>query len=72
MTFRSESAVGFGEASYLRFLHGLDDDAQDFNLSLRFKTFQEEGVIVFANGSDWGVLQVRGLEALQRTDCISP
>lgn len=56
----SESAVRFDGKSYLRYLHGMDEDNQDFKLSLRFKTFQEQGLIMSANSTkDWGALQVR-------------
>lgn len=56
----SESAVRFDGKSYLRYLHGMDEDNQDFKLSLRFKTFQEQGLIVSTNSTkDWGALQVR-------------
>lgn len=50
----------FDGKSYLNYLHGMDEDEQQFKLSLRFKTFQEQGLIASTNGtSDWGVLQVR-------------
>ncbi|XP_035505640.2 protocadherin Fat 2 isoform X2 [Scophthalmus maximus] len=55
----NESAVRFDGKSYLNYLHGMDEDEQQFKLSLRFKTFQEQGLIASTNGtSDWGVLQV--------------
>lgn len=63
----AESAVSFDGKSYLRFLHGMDEDSQDFRLSLRFRTFQEHGVIVSTNSTkDWGALQV-GLFPANRT-----
>lgn len=38
----------------------MDEDNQDFKLSLRFKTIQKQGVIVSTNSSiGWGALQVR-------------
>lgn len=56
-----ESAVRFDGASYLRYLHWLDEDDQDFKVSLRFKTFQEHSFLVATNGtSAWGTLQVPG------------
>uniref|UniRef100_A0A8C4H6B6 FAT atypical cadherin 2 n=1 Tax=Dicentrarchus labrax TaxID=13489 RepID=A0A8C4H6B6_DICLA len=41
-----ESACGFDGKSYLKYLHRMDEDNQDFKLSLRFKTFQEQEVFV--------------------------
>ncbi|KAM3612815.1 uncharacterized protein V6R79_015103 [Siganus canaliculatus] len=55
----NESAVRFDGKSYLKFLHGTDEDSQSFQLSLRFRTFQERGILMSTNGSsDWGTLQV--------------
>lgn len=54
----SETAVRFDSNAYLKYLHRMDEDNHDFKLSLRFKTFKEEGFIVSANGTDWGTLQV--------------
>lgn len=56
----SESALRLdGAPSYLKFLHQLDEDQQDFRLSLRFRTVQRQGLIVATNGSTaWGALQV--------------
>ena len=49
----------FDGNSYLRYLHGLDEDDRDFRLSLRFRTFREQGLIASTNGTkDWGFLQV--------------
>uniref|UniRef100_A0A665V628 FAT atypical cadherin 2 n=1 Tax=Echeneis naucrates TaxID=173247 RepID=A0A665V628_ECHNA len=54
----NKSAVRFDTKSYLKYLHGMDEDNQDFKLLLRFKTFQEQGLIVSTNSTnDWGVLQ---------------
>lgn len=55
----SESALKFSSTSYLKYLHRMDEDSQDFRLSLRFKTFQEQGLIMSSRGAnDWGTLQV--------------
>lgn len=55
----AESAVSFNGQSYMRFLHGMEEDQQDFKLSLRFRTSQQDGVIVSSNGAeDWGALLV--------------
>ncbi|XP_054649081.1 protocadherin Fat 2 isoform X2 [Dunckerocampus dactyliophorus] len=56
----NESALRFREQAYLKYLHGMDEDQQDFTLSLSFRTFREEGLLVLANGTDWGSLQVSG------------
>lgn len=51
--------MAFEGGSYLRYLHGLDEDQQDFSLALSFKTLQGRSLIASANGTeDWGVLQV--------------
>ncbi|XP_071369391.1 protocadherin Fat 1-like, partial [Centroberyx affinis] len=65
----NESAVRFDGKSYLKFLHQLDEDSQDFRLSLSFKTFQEQGLIMAANGSDWGTLQLTNGELRFRYSC---
>ena len=55
----SESAVRFDGKSHLKYLHRMDEDNQEFKLSLRFKTFQEQGVLMTTNSTkDWGTLQV--------------
>nr|XP_057914890.1 protocadherin Fat 2 [Doryrhamphus excisus] len=56
----NESALRFTEQSYLKYLHGMDEDQQDFTLALSFRTFREEGLLMLANGTDWGSLQVSG------------
>lgn len=56
----SVSAVRFDGKSYLRYLHGMDEDDKSFKVSLRFKTFQQHGLILSTNSTkDWGALQVR-------------
>uniref|UniRef100_A0A673AQA4 FAT atypical cadherin 2 n=1 Tax=Sphaeramia orbicularis TaxID=375764 RepID=A0A673AQA4_9TELE len=59
----NESAVRFDGKSYLKFLHRLDEDTQDFKVSLSFRTFQGDGLLMLSNGSsDWGRLQLTGAE----------
>nr|XP_043896880.1 protocadherin Fat 2 [Solea senegalensis] len=66
----NESAVRFDGKSYLKYLHGMDEDDQVFKLSLRFKTFQEQGLIVSSNSTkDWGILQLTSGELLFRFSC---
>ncbi|KAM7418177.1 hypothetical protein PAMA_017701 [Pampus argenteus] len=65
----NESAVRFDGKAYLKYLHRMDEDNQDFKLSLRFKTLQEEGFIVSANSTDWGTLQLSGGELQFRYSC---
>ncbi|XP_034038208.1 protocadherin Fat 2 isoform X2 [Thalassophryne amazonica] len=68
----NESALGFDGKAYLKYLHRLDEDNHDFKLSLKFKTFQQEGLIVSMNGTkDWGVLQVTNGELWFRYSCGS-
>uniref|UniRef100_A0A3Q1HQK5 FAT atypical cadherin 2 n=1 Tax=Anabas testudineus TaxID=64144 RepID=A0A3Q1HQK5_ANATE len=58
--FVTESAVRFDGKSYLRYLHRMDEDNGDFKLSLRFKTFQQQSLIMLTNSSNnWGTLQFR-------------
>ncbi|KAM9850314.1 protocadherin Fat 2 [Aulostomus maculatus] len=65
----NESAVRFDDKAYLKYLHGMDEDDRDFQLSLKFKTFQDESVIMLANGTDWGRLQVSGGQLQFRYSC---
>ncbi|XP_069388159.1 protocadherin Fat 2 [Paralichthys olivaceus] len=68
----NETAVRFDGKSYLKYLHGMDEDNHEFKLSLKFKTFQDQGLIVSANSSsDWGVLQLTSGELLFRFSCGS-
>ncbi|XP_042348803.1 protocadherin Fat 2 [Plectropomus leopardus] len=68
----NESALRFDGKSHLKFLHGMDEDNQDFKLSLRFKTFQEDGLIVSTNSTNhWGTLQVSDGELQFRFSCGS-
>lgn len=58
-SYVAESAVKFEGKSYLKYLHGMDEDHQNFRLSLSFKTFQERGLLASTNSTrDWGLLQV--------------
>ncbi|XP_029297728.1 LOW QUALITY PROTEIN: protocadherin Fat 2 [Cottoperca gobio] len=69
----NESAVRFDGKSYLKYLHRMDEDNQDFKLSLRFKTLQEHGVVVSTNSTDdWGALQLTDGELQFRFSCGSP
>ncbi|KAF7651331.1 hypothetical protein LDENG_00112250, partial [Lucifuga dentata] len=54
----NESAVRFDGKGHLKYLHRMDEDTQDFKLSLSFKTSQENAFIMAANGTDWGILQL--------------
>ncbi|XP_070818647.1 protocadherin Fat 2 [Chaetodon trifascialis] len=55
----NESAVRFDGNSYLKYLHLMDEDNQDFKVSLRFKTSQQQGLLMSTNGTqDWGTLQL--------------
>ncbi|XP_074530998.1 protocadherin Fat 2 isoform X2 [Halichoeres trimaculatus] len=66
----NESAVRFDGKSYLRYLHMMDEDNQEFKLSLRFKTSKEQGLIMSTNSSkDWGSLQVTDGELQFRFSC---
>ncbi|KAJ8254969.1 hypothetical protein GJAV_G00199440 [Gymnothorax javanicus] len=59
--FCNESAVRFDGNGYLKFLYRTDSDEQteqNFRLSLKIKTFQEHGLVMATNGSDWGALEV--------------
>lgn len=65
----AESALRFDGKSYLRYLHQMDEDRLDFRLALRFKTLQEHGLLVSADGArDRGSLQV--FAPLKRRRCI--
>ncbi|XP_030251646.1 protocadherin Fat 2 [Sparus aurata] len=66
----NESAVRFDGKSYLKYLHRMDEDNHSFKLSLRFKTFQEQGLIVSTNSTnDWGTLQLTDGELQFRYRC---
>ncbi|KAM3866939.1 protocadherin Fat 2 [Diretmus argenteus] len=65
----NESAVRLDGNGYLKFLHHMDQDSQEFKLSLRFKTFQEGGLLMATNGTDWGTLQLTNGELRFRYSC---
>ncbi|XP_070692797.1 protocadherin Fat 2 [Pempheris klunzingeri] len=66
----NESALRFDGKSYLKYLHGMDEDNKDFKVSLRFKTFQEQGVLMSTNNSNhWGTLQLTDGELQFRFRC---
>ncbi|CAL8272565.1 unnamed protein product [Boreogadus saida] len=52
------SALRFTGEDYVRYLHHMDEDSQAFRLSLRFRTFQKQGLLMATNASDWGTLQL--------------
>uniref|UniRef100_A0A3Q3DSY9 FAT atypical cadherin 2 n=1 Tax=Hippocampus comes TaxID=109280 RepID=A0A3Q3DSY9_HIPCM len=56
----NESALRFSDEAYLKYVHGMDEDQQDFTVALSFRTFQQDGLLMLANGTDWGSLQVSG------------
>ncbi|XP_062249993.1 protocadherin Fat 2 isoform X1 [Platichthys flesus] len=66
----NETALRFDGKSYLKYLHRMDEDNHEFKLSLKFKTFQDRGLIASANSSnDWGLLQLTSGELLFRFSC---
>ncbi|XP_028272859.1 protocadherin Fat 2 [Parambassis ranga] len=66
----NESALRFDGKSYLKYLHRMDEDSHDFSLTLRFKTFQQHGLIVSTHSiKDWGALQVTNGELHFRYSC---
>ncbi|XP_012717208.2 protocadherin Fat 2 [Fundulus heteroclitus] len=66
----NESALRFSSTSYLKYLHSMDEDSQDFRLSLRFKTSQEQGIITSTRGAnDWGALELTKGELHFRYSC---
>lgn len=54
----SESAVSFDGKGYLKYLYLEEEENQNFCLSLRIKTFQQQGVIMDTNATNWGSLKV--------------
>ncbi|XP_056131020.1 protocadherin Fat 2 [Lampris incognitus] len=67
----NETAVRFDGKGYLRYLHQMDEDSHSFRLVLMFKTFQEQGLIMAANGTDWGALQLTNGELQFSYSCGS-
>ncbi|KAJ8338471.1 hypothetical protein SKAU_G00374370 [Synaphobranchus kaupii] len=59
--FCNESAVRFDGNGYLKFLYQTDEEKQveqNIHLSLNIKTFQEHGLVMSTNATDWGSLEV--------------
>lgn len=57
----SESAVSFDGTGYLKYLYQTEEEeeeSQNFRLSLRIKTFQQQGVVMNTNATNWGSLKV--------------
>ncbi|KAI1899055.1 hypothetical protein AGOR_G00078740 [Albula goreensis] len=57
----NESAVRFDGNGYLKFLYRTYEEQWGqpaFRLSLRIKTFQAQGVVMAANGTAWGALEL--------------
>ncbi|KAJ8282136.1 hypothetical protein COCON_G00046550 [Conger conger] len=70
--FCNESAVRFDGNGYLKFLYQADaakQVEQNFQLSLNIKTFQEQGLVMSTNSTDWGALEVDGGELRFRYGC---
>ncbi|XP_036424414.1 LOW QUALITY PROTEIN: protocadherin Fat 2 [Colossoma macropomum] len=65
----NESAVRFDGHGYLKYLYRVEEEKQNFHLSLRIKTSDAEGTVMTANTSDWGTLQVVEREVLFRYGC---
>ncbi|KAM9741190.1 LOW QUALITY PROTEIN: protocadherin Fat 2 [Menidia menidia] len=66
----NESALRFDSSSYLKYLHRMDEERRHFRLSLRFRTFQDAGVLVSTDGpSDWAALQLTNGELQFRYRC---
>uniref|UniRef100_A0A3P9L529 FAT atypical cadherin 2 n=1 Tax=Oryzias latipes TaxID=8090 RepID=A0A3P9L529_ORYLA len=66
----NESALRFDSRSYLKYLHGQDEDSWEFKLSLGFKTLHMQGLIMSTHGAgDWGALQVTEGELQLRYEC---
>ncbi|KAK0142930.1 Protocadherin Fat 2 [Merluccius polli] len=63
------SALRFTGEGYLRYLHHMDEDAQGFRVSLRFRTFRKQGLLMATNASDWGTLQLTNGELQFRYRC---
>ncbi|XP_022539774.2 protocadherin Fat 2 [Astyanax mexicanus] len=65
----NESAVRFDGHGYLKYLYQMEEEKQNFHLSLRIKTSNAEGTVMTVNASDWGILQVFNREILFRYGC---
>ena len=64
-----ESAVRFDGHGYLKYLYQMEEEKQNFHLSLRIKTSDAEGTVMTANTSDWGTLQVLRL-TINSKECV--
>ncbi|XP_071255782.1 protocadherin Fat 2-like [Salvelinus alpinus] len=59
----NESAVSFDGTGYLKYLYQtVAEENQNFRLSLRIKTFQQQGVVMNTNATNWGSLKLMGGE----------
>ncbi|XP_042182005.1 protocadherin Fat 2 [Oncorhynchus tshawytscha] len=61
----NESAVSFDGTGYLKYLYQTEEEeeeGQNFRLSLRIKTFQQQGVVMTTNATNWGSLKLMGGE----------
>lgn len=55
----AESAVRFDGKGYLKYLYHMEEDKNNFHLSLRLKTSHPEGTVMTTNASDWATLEVQ-------------
>uniref|UniRef100_A0A4W5KGH0 FAT atypical cadherin 2 n=1 Tax=Hucho hucho TaxID=62062 RepID=A0A4W5KGH0_9TELE len=61
----NESAVSFDGKGYLKYLYQTEEEEeenQNFRLSLRIKTFQQQGIVMNTNAINWGTLKLMGGE----------
>ncbi|KAM4555445.1 protocadherin Fat 2 isoform 1-T1 [Odontesthes bonariensis] len=66
----NESALRLDRKSYLKYVHRMDEDSHEFRLSLKFRTFREQGLIMSTSGAnDRGALQLTGGELQFRYRC---
>ncbi|XP_051945095.1 protocadherin Fat 2 [Xyrauchen texanus] len=65
----NESAVRFDGKGYLKYLYQMEEDNQNFHLSLRLKTSDTEGTVMTTNASDWGILKLVDKELWFRYRC---
>ncbi|XP_066572717.1 protocadherin Fat 2 [Amia ocellicauda] len=56
--FCNESAIRFNENSYLKYHYQQASGTGSLKLALRFKTYQKQGLVMTANGSDSGALEI--------------
>ncbi|XP_051506561.1 protocadherin Fat 2-like [Myxocyprinus asiaticus] len=67
--FCNESALRFDGKGYLKYLYQMEEDKQNFHLSLRLKTSDNEGIVMTTNASDWGTLELADKELRFRYRC---